>query len=75
MSHVKNTQSLNFVFFVVMVITGHRYSVTQESSNAEGGACLSVIRGAVVAQEARVCGVVPDDEVGAVVKAGITVTA
>jgi hypothetical protein len=58
-----------------MVITGHRYSVTQESSNAEGGACLSVIRGAVVAQEARVCGVVPDDEVGAVVKAGITVTA
>ena len=47
----------------------------EKSSNAQGGARLGVIRGAVVAQEARVCGVFPDDEVGAVVKACITVAA
>ena len=47
----------------------------EKSSNAQGRTRLSVIRGAVVTQKARVCGVVPDDEVGAVVKAGITVTA
>ena len=47
----------------------------EKSSNAQGGTCLGVIRGAVVAQEARVCGVVSDDEVGAVVKAGVTVAA
>jgi hypothetical protein len=47
----------------------------EKSLNAEGRTSLGVIRGAVVTQEARVCGVVADDEVGAVVKAGITVAA
>jgi hypothetical protein len=47
----------------------------EKSLNAEGRTSLGVIRGAVVAQEARVCGVVADDEVGTVVKAGITVAA
>lgn len=59
-SHVTNAHVINFA---------------EKSLNAEGGACLGVICGAVVAQEARVCGVVADDEVGTVVKSGITVAA
>jgi hypothetical protein len=46
----------------------------EKSSNAEGGACLGVIRGAVVTQKARE-EVFPEDEVRAVVKTGITVAA
>ena len=47
----------------------------EKSSNAQGRTRLGVIRRAVVTQKARVCGVVPDDEVSAVVKTGITVAA
>jgi hypothetical protein len=57
-------------------VTSHRSSVPQESSKAEGGAFIGVIRAAVVAQEAHgSVSFVSDDEVGAVVKAGITVAA
>ena len=65
---------------VCICLWGVNYGVAvvnfgEKSSNAQGGARLGVIRGAVVAQEARVCGVFPDDEVGAVIKACITVAA
>jgi hypothetical protein len=46
----------------------------EKSTNAEGCARLGVVRGAVVAQKARE-EVFPEDEVGAVVKTGITVAA
>jgi len=55
------------------VINIHAINGCDESSNAEGSTRLSVIRGAVVTQKACVCGVVPNDEVGTVVKTGITV--
>ena len=47
----------------------------EKSSNAQGRTRISVVCRAVVTQKARVCGVVPDDEVSAVVKTGITVAA
>ena len=60
---------------VRLFAVGFAVIFAEKSSNAEGRTSLGVIRGAVVTQKARVCGVVPDDEVGTVVKAGITVTA
>ena len=81
--HVSMAPLFGFAtFFVFIGVGGPLVAVSialihfgEKSSNAQGGTCLGVICGAVVAQEARVCGVVSDDEVGAVVKAGITVAA
>jgi hypothetical protein len=58
-------------FFVVISVT----HFGEKSSNAQGGTRLGIIRRAVLTQKARVCGVFSDDEVGAVVKASITVAA
>ena len=47
----------------------------EKSTNAQGRARLGVIRRAVVTQKARVRSILPDDEVGAVIKACITIAA
>ncbi len=70
-------------FFVVIAVfapslVGVSFAVIhfgEKSSNAKGRARLGVIRRAVVTQKARVRSILPDDEVRAVVKTGITVAA